>query len=131
MKPKNHIRAGLLLPMLAVVLLSGCSASAPISPRDHKIALVPDPDRAGHLKALPPQCGEWDEDWLHPFTNGNAANFGCATAHNLALIVQNPADLEYPSEPSSSADAYVAAGALDRYRKGAVKEPTPMAIETE
>lgn len=67
-------------------------------------------------------CGQWPKD-IGP-SSGSAYmknqpywNFGCATQHNIAAMVANPADLV---QPRGSTPAYEArrAQAIDRYTKG-------------
>lgn len=67
-------------------------------------------------------CGEWPKD-LGPgggkayLTNEPYWNFGCATQHNIAAQVANPADLV---QPRGTTPAYEArrAVAIDKYTKG-------------
>lgn len=42
------------------------------------------------------RCGQWSEDIAGDSENRNYANFGCATQHNLAAMIANPADLLGP-----------------------------------
>ncbi|WP_407177587.1 CpaD family pilus assembly protein [Bradyrhizobium sp. STM 3562] len=78
------------------------------------------------IKAVAGPCGVWPEDLgpsgLNPSYNDNKPyyNFGCATQHNLAAMIDNPADLE---QPRSETAAYTArrSEAFEKYRKG---EPT-------
>lgn len=78
--------------------------------------------RYAKLTADAGPCGQWPRD-LGPsvdsddFSNNPYWNFGCATQHNLAAMVDNPADLV---QPRGEAPAYEArrAIALDKYRKG-------------
>jgi pilus assembly protein CpaD len=46
--------------------------------------------------SVPSQCGLWPTDVMWDSQNRNYENFGCATQHNLAAIVANPADLLGP-----------------------------------
>jgi pilus assembly protein CpaD len=70
-------------------------------------------------------CGLWPKD-LGPNVEGidpsnhSYWNFGCSQQHNLAALVENPADLVQPrgETPASAARRSVV---LDKYRKG---EPT-------
>lgn len=78
------------------------------------------------IKAVAGPCGVWPEDLgpsiLDPSYDANKPyyNFGCATQHNLAAMIDNPADLE---QPRSETPAYTArrSEAFEKYRKG---EPT-------
>jgi len=67
-------------------------------------------------------CGQWPKD-VGPasgkqyLTNRPYWNFGCATQHNIAAMVANPADLV---QPRGTTPAYEArrADAIDKYAKG-------------
>ena len=56
------------------------------------------PVRVSYLKyvAEAPECGTWPTNLAHDPGNVNYANFGCATQHNFAMQVANPADLLGP-----------------------------------
>jgi len=78
------------------------------------------------ITAVAGPCGLWPED-LGPnildkgyFTNKPYYNFGCSTQHNLAAMVDNPADLVQPRPESPAYTARRTAG-FEKYRKG---EPT-------
>lgn len=43
-----------------------------------------------------PECGQWPENLAYSPTNLPHPNLGCATQHNLAAMVANPADLLGP-----------------------------------
>ena len=76
-----------------------------------------------HLVTLP-GCPDWSGYPGRNFNNAVPSNFGCATATNLGLMVANPADLA-SGRPLDPADGTVAAGAVERYRKGETKTLTP------
>jgi pilus assembly protein CpaD len=71
-------------------------------------------------------CGDWPKD-LGPSVDGNDFsnldywNYGCASQHNLAAMVDNPADLV---QPRGETPAYAArrSVAIDNYRQG--KDPS-------
>src|SRR5271157_1484005 len=75
------------------------------------------------IKATAGPCGLWPEDLgpsvLNPSYNDNKPyyNFGCATQHNMAAMIDNPADLE---QPRAEAPAYTPrrTEGFDKYRKG-------------
>jgi pilus assembly protein CpaD len=78
------------------------------------------------ITAVAGPCGLWPED-LGPniLDKGYTANrpyynFGCSTQHNLAAMVDNPADLVQPRPESPAYTARRTAG-FEKYRKG---EPT-------
>lgn len=60
-------------------------------------------------------CGDWSESYSQRY-NGNATpNFGCATQHNLAAQISEPADLVQPRD-MSTADAMQRSTVLENYR---------------
>jgi pilus assembly protein CpaD len=63
------------------------------------------------------QCGHWPDQLTNTSENRNYFNFGCATQHNLAAIVENPLDLVYPRD-SVPPDAERRGTVLENYRKG-------------
>ena len=64
------------------------------------------PVRISYLRhvAHAPECGDWSTNLAHEPTNLAYPNFGCATQHNFAMQVANPADLLGPrtTTPRSS-----------------------------
>jgi|SRR6185437_2695614 pilus assembly protein CpaD len=78
------------------------------------------------IKAVAGPCGVWPEDLgpsiMDPSYNANKPyyNFGCATQHNIAAMIDNPSDLV---QPRAETPAYTArrGEAFEKYRKG---EPT-------
>ncbi len=77
-------------------------------------------------------CGLWPEDVGASFNrdyfeNQPPWNFGCAQQHNLAVMVDNPADLV---EPRGETPAYTARRTivLDQYRQG--KDPSTQSQST-
>lgn len=70
-------------------------------------------------KASVDDCPNWDKPHGTDYHNSLGVNFGCATAQNLALMVDNPHDLEKGRSPSMArADQPVAAQM--RYRSGEI-----------
>ncbi len=67
--------------------------------------------------ADPPVCGNWSESIAITWQNKPSPNFGCATQHNLAVMVADPHDLVAPKtlEPG---DAQRSLTILDKFRKG-------------
>lgn len=61
------------------------------------------------------KCGNWNDlsDTSH---NNNSLNFGCATQHNLAAMLQNPQDLKTP-RATTDIDAARRANVIDDYRQ--------------
>jgi len=67
--------------------------------------------------ALAPQCGDWSANLGYTAANKTAPNFGCATQHNLAVMVADPRDLATP-KPLDPEDIQRRLTVLDKYRKG-------------
>jgi len=75
------------------------------------------------ISAVAGPCGLWPED-LGPNLNDSGYNenrpyhnFGCASQHNLAAMIDNPADLEQP-RPETPAYTIRRNAAFEKYRKG-------------
>jgi len=75
------------------------------------------------ISAVAGPCGLWPED-LGPNIydtgyneNRPFHNFGCANQHNLAAMIDNPADLEQP-RPETPAYTMRRNAAFEKYRKG-------------
>ena len=64
-------------------------------------------------------CGDWSVDYANDPSNATTPNFGCASQHNLAALVADPADLVTPRTMTPS-DANRRAFVLDKYRKGEI-----------
>lgn len=69
------------------------------------------------VKAVVPTCGIWPERQANPFDNSQYHNFGCATQHNLAAMVANPADLVRP-RTMTPADGSRRADVISKFRLG-------------
>jgi pilus assembly protein CpaD len=67
--------------------------------------------------ADPQPCGDWSTNLGVTYNNQAPPNFGCATQHNLAIMVADPHDLVTPKtlEPG---DAQRSLTVLDKYRQG-------------
>ena len=69
--------------------------------------------------AVLPECGYWHEESYVNFENANSVNFGCATQHNLGLMLADPSDLIEP-KPFEPRDGVRTAIVVDLYRAGEV-----------
>jgi pilus assembly protein CpaD len=79
------------------------------------------PIRLSYLRyvAEPPECGQWPTNLAEDYRNLPYPNLGCATQHNLAAQVANPADLLGP-RTQDPADQERRSVVLDKYRRGVV-----------
>jgi pilus assembly protein CpaD len=77
------------------------------------------PIRFAYLRyvAEAPECGHWPTNLAYNPRNLPYPNLGCATQHNLAAQIANPADLLGP-RTMTPADADRRAVVMDRYRQG-------------
>jgi pilus assembly protein CpaD len=67
-------------------------------------------------------CGQdWTKDWADTADNQSIANMGCATQHNLAVMVADPRDLIEPRQMDAS-DATRRATVAGHYEKGEVTQ---------
>ncbi len=76
-----------------------------------------------HLVTLP-ACPDWSDEPGNIFSNGPGANWGCATASNLGLMVADPRHL-VAGRPMGPGDGGYMAASITRYRAGETK---PIAI---
>jgi pilus assembly protein CpaD len=81
---------------------------------DHVVVL------ADRYVVTPPTCPEWSGESATGHSNVPNSNFGCATATNFALMVDNPRDL-MTGRRLTPADAEPAIESVERYRTGQVK----------
>jgi len=108
--------------------LSEIARSAGVRTRAIEIA----PYRAPESEQAPPvvvsftayeaqasECGDFSRNFASAPLNQLAPNFGCATQHNLAAMIENPEDLVHPRN-EGPADQQRRQTTLDKYRKGEV-----------
>ena len=67
--------------------------------------------------ADPAPCGNWSENIAASPDNQVTPNFGCATQHNIAVMVADPRDLVAP-QPLGPGDAAHSLAVLQKYRQG-------------
>ena len=75
--------------------------------------------RFARLAAEAPDCSRGWDNLTSTLGNDVATHFGCAGAHNFAVMLADPRDLQ-TLRPMTPADAGRRAAVLDNYRKGAV-----------
>lgn len=68
-------------------------------------------------EATAANCGDFSRNMAFAPLNLSTPNFGCATQHNLAAMVENPEDLVHPRN-ETPADQLRRQVTLDKYRKG-------------
>lgn len=71
-----------------------------------------------------PGCPDWSDNPAHIWDNTVGRNWGCATAVNLGLMVNDPADLAAGRVPGPM-DGEAATLAIQRYRAGEVRALSP------
>jgi pilus assembly protein CpaD len=69
--------------------------------------------------AIVPECGYWSQESHNTLSNANSLNFGCASQHNLGLMLADPSDLITPS-PFDPRDGLRTAIVIDLYRRGEI-----------
>ena len=69
----------------------------------------------------PPACPDWSRKTGVDYANGPHSNFGCATAANLGLMIDNPRDL-VEGRRLGPADGIHQAEGIVRYREGELPE---------
>lgn len=83
----------------------------------------------GRYVATPPNCPDWRKPANQNFQNSPSSNFGCATAANLALMVEDPADL-LRGRRLGPGDAAGLIHGIRRYRGNLVIPPTAQVTQT-
>lgn len=106
------------LSIASVALLTACDSLSgpqiyPATPKaDYSIHVVKDAN--GKMVALPPECPAWSSSNTDPYDNQPLPQFGCATARNLALMVERPEDL-VKGRDMGAGRAVTTVGAIRRY----------------
>jgi pilus assembly protein CpaD len=81
------------------------------------------------VKAVVPRCGIWPDGGTANYRNTDYHNFGCAQQHNLAAMVDNPADFVRP-RALTPADGSRRADVISKYRRGEDPKSNIMLIES-
>lgn len=97
--------------LLAMIATTSCVELPPTPKPDYKIHVKAED---GKTTAIPPACASWNTDITDPFDNQPLPQFGCATARNLAMMVERPDDL-VNGRPAGAPDAVTSLGAVIRY----------------
>ncbi|MDD4616267.1 MAG: CpaD family pilus assembly lipoprotein [Alphaproteobacteria bacterium] len=97
---------------LGFLALAACDSFAPTPRPDYTIHVVP--GAHGSAVAIPPNCPSWNDALANRFDNQPLPQFGCATARNLAVLVENPNDL-VEGRNLASQRSVTAIGAIRRY----------------
>lgn len=104
----------LSLSLASLLLLAGCESPQiyPPTPKpDLTIHVVPTPNG---MTAVPPTCPSWASATIDPYDNQPLPQFGCATARNLAMMVERPEDLVHGRD-SGNSSGVMAVGSMRRY----------------
>lgn len=92
--------------------LAGCAELYPPTANpDYTIKVSP---ATNGYTAAGPNCPGYVQNTVNPFDNAPMPQFGCATARNLAGMVENPGDL-LKGEEMGPARGVTTAGAMVRY----------------
>lgn len=81
------------------------------------------------VKAVVPHCGIWPDGGTANFRNSDYYNFGCSQQHNLAAMVDNPADFVRP-HALTPADGNRRADVISKYRRGEDPKSNIVLIES-
>jgi pilus assembly protein CpaD len=81
------------------------------------------------VKAVVPRCGVWPDGGTANNRNSDYYNFGCSAQHNLAAMVDNPADFVRP-QPMTPADGSRRADVISKYRTGADPKSNILLIQS-
>ena len=107
----NLNRSLIVLPAMLMALVA-CDTVYPPTPQpDYMVHTVQTPKG---LVAVPPPCTSWSANTLNPYDEQPLPQFGCATARNLAMMVERPEDLVKGRDFGNSSPV-TTVGALRRY----------------
>ncbi len=81
-------------------------------------------DPATRSLTLPHPCPDWSASPVSNYKNTPHSNFGCAVNTNLAVQVEEPADLHH-GHGEKSPDTGITTGIVEQYREGKI----PLALE--
>ena len=105
-----------LFPVFALLLaVGGCAQWENAPAPDYRIGLGPASD--GKMVAVPAPCPDWRTHNLGSFQNDPWPQYGCASARNLAVMIDQPADL-VAGRPLGHANAETTSAAMERYITG-------------
>ncbi|HEU0117748.1 MAG TPA: CpaD family pilus assembly lipoprotein [Alphaproteobacteria bacterium] len=101
-----------LLLSISLLALSACDTFYDKTPRpDNTIKVMP---TAQGTKAIPPECASFATATMNPYDQQPLPQFGCASARNLALMVEQPDDVVHGREMDGGR-AVASVGAVKRY----------------
>lgn len=80
------------------------------------------------LVVIAPECGDWSKESSHDFWNVDYSDFGCATQHNIAVMIAEPADL-LSMRAADPADAARLNRIIQAYRAGLSTGAARAAVE--
>ena len=103
------------LVMLTMFMLTACGNFTP-----HEKVATYDPNTKA--LTLPYPCSDWSQTQDHNYQNAPHSNYGCAVNTNLAIQLEDPADLHH-GHGTSSPDAETTTRVIERYRAGELPEP--------
>ncbi|MEJ0010831.1 MAG: CpaD family pilus assembly lipoprotein [Alphaproteobacteria bacterium] len=77
---------------------------------------------------LPHPCPDWSRSAITNYGNNPHSNFGCAVNNNLAVQLEDPADLAHGSSTAPAGpDTEIDEGIVEQYRAGKIPQPlTPI-----
>jgi len=105
-------KTSLLIMALTPLVIAGCMDPYPPTLKpDYTIRVISSPK--GDI-AVPPECPSWATATADPYDNQPPPQYGCATARNLALMVEKPGDLVHGRELGAQRGV-TAVGAIRRY----------------
>jgi len=97
---------------LGILALAGCDAIHAPTPRvDYTIGVAHEGTKT---TTIPPACAPWSGDEASPLDGQALPQFGCATARNLASMIETPDDL-VEGRDLDNERGVTAVGAMRRY----------------
>lgn len=133
----SHPYRGPVLCVCAMLVALGTASCVELPPTPKPDYVIRVKTQNGKTVAIPPTCASWNTDVVDPFDNQPLPQFGCATARNLAMMVERPADLVGEPRPMGPPDSVTTLGATVRYRHNQTRgfvwpsgDPSQIAITT-
>lgn len=105
-------------PLILLALLTTVVACDDYTPREKKAVYDP----ATGTTSLPYPCPDWSHNTVRNYDNSVHSNYGCATANNIAVQLEEPADL-HRGHGTPGPDAGMTSRVIEAYRAGDLPQP--------
>jgi hypothetical protein len=104
-------------PTIVLFALLGLTACSDYTPTEKRFTVDP----ATHQVTLPSPCPDWSSP-TENYDNSKHSNFGCATANNIAIQLDDPADA-IEGHGAKTPNTETTVRTIQRYNAGEIPEP--------